>query len=138
VTLALIAVFSFAFISMFLSGNDRFDGLLFIVSVCFTMYISLNASGDALLFVAIYVGSLLWAIQAGSKSELRQMNEQFVAQGQFKVPDSVRPLFESLSRGWGIIGGYDWTTAGLYAIVIVFGGAVDLNASPLFHIFETS
>lgn len=135
VTLALLAVFSFAFISMFLSGNDRFDGLLFILAVVLTMFVSLKASGDKWVFLALFVGSLLWAIQAGSKSELRQMNEQFMSQGQFKVPDSVRPLFESLTRGWGIIGGYDWTTAGLYGIVIVFGGAIDLNASPLFHIF---
>lgn len=136
VIFAMFCVAGFALISLFMSGDDKSDLVGYFIFIIAIAYHTHSSTATGISYFVLYVGAVTIAtILFGSKSELKQLNEQFQAGGQFKIPDATRPIFDSLSRGFGIVGGYDWSKTALTHAIFVFIGAISLNSSPLYRAF---
>lgn len=136
VSFAMFCVAGFALISLFMSGDDKSDLVGYFIFIVAIAYHTHSSTATGLSYFVLYIGGVTVAtILFGSKSELKQLNEQFQAGGQFKIPDATRPIFDSLSRGFGITGGYDWSKNALTHAIFIFIGAVSVSASPLYRAF---
>ncbi len=153
VIIAMFATFCFSLISLSLTGNNLWDVFVFLIPTTAVVFLSktisiivANLTIDSAeklsvrifgAFALLFIVQFVWSVGAGSKSETRQFSEEFAAGSQFKVPDSFKPVFESLSRGWGLIGGFDWTMAIISLATLMVVGALDLTASPAYMMFRS-
>lgn len=159
VLIAAIATIGFALLSLTMTGNNFVDIIPFLAAIVISIagvgitgYLSSIVSlpqvltvlpAEALMKLALvvpagylvsYFGPVLWAVCSGSKSEIRQLNAQFESQGTLKVPDSVETVFLSLSRGKGLIGGFDWSMGAQVTTVLMVIGVLSYLFAPIYHL----
>jgi len=153
VFICLASLFAFAVISLTQTGNKRPDIVLFIFQVLGFMggmklisYVLSFLTADVMKFVLLamlgafalfFLVVVSFSISSGSKSESNQLADQLKYDSSFKPSMSIMDIFASLARGGGIIGSFDWTTAGMYVTALLFGGAIDPTVSPLLIVLNS-
>lgn len=136
VTLSLLSILGFTGISMFMSGGKIKDFLSMIFHVASGAVIVSVSNMPPWAFLLFYLHDYHAAVNFGNKSELQEQRDSFEAGNQLRLPESMKSLFESLSRGFGIAGGYDWTYSASYSALMLFVGAVAASASSLVRAFD--
>jgi hypothetical protein len=137
VVLSLISILGFTAITLFMSGGKIKDFVLMVVAVGGTGFFVSKSDWEPLIFFLFYFFMYILSVALGSKSELQEQSDSFNAGNQLRLPQSMETLFKSLSRGWGIVGGYDWSQSAIYSALMMFIGAVYPSASPLVRAFDS-
>ena len=137
VVLSLISILGFTAITLFMSGGKIKDFVLMVVLVGGTGYFVSKSDWEPSIFFLFYFFMYILSVALGSKSELQEQSDSFNAGNQLRLPQSMETLFKSLSRGWGIVGGYDWSQSAIYSALMMFIGAVYPSASPLVRAFDS-
>lgn len=135
----MIALVGAALLSLFMTGSKLINIIFFTFAVFTVMFDSattITAKWPGIHYFLVFLGGYVFCVMAGGKEELQEQKESFDAGNQLKLPEAMKSLFESLSRMFGIAGRFDWTYSGIYATIIAAAGAIVLEASPLFRVFE--
>ncbi len=138
VTLSLLGILGFTGITLFMSGGkfkEMFSMLIHVISIAAVT--SVADMPPWAFFVLYFLIGYHASVNFGNKSELQEQKDSFEAGNQLKLPESMKSLFESLSRGLGLVGGYDWSQSAIYSALMMFVGAVYPSASPLVRAFDS-
>ena len=131
VALSLASILGFTGISLFMSGGKIKDLLVMVLFVGGIALFTKVSDAPPWAYFMIYMIGYIAAVNFGNKSELQEQRDSFEAGNQLRLPESMKTLFDSLSRGLGIVGGYDWTQSGVYSALMLAVGALFVSASPL-------